>query len=86
MKVLKSWKDALPDDYTVKDFITEIQEWDNEDYLDDKAWNRLKQCVSSKVLEGLVNRESLMVLEETPEVELLSKMKAERKGTNKKKT
>lgn len=61
--------------------IIEIQKWGNEGYLDDKAWDRLKQCVA---LEGLRNWKPVMVGEETPKVDLLSNTKAAQKGVSKK--
>ena len=85
LKVLSSWKDALPDGYTVSDFITVIQEWYDDNYLDDDVWKRLRQCVSAEILQGLGNREPVMPSEDTQELELLSNMKAERKAESMKK-
>ena len=83
LQVLSSWKDALPDDYTVNDFIAEIQEWHDDDYLDDDAWNRLRKCVSPEVLEQLSNQQLLIHAEESPKLEPLSNMKAEQKAVSK---
>ena len=51
LQVLSSWMKVLPKNYTVNDFIAEIQEWDEEGYLDDEVWKRLKKCVSSDAVE-----------------------------------
>ena len=51
LQVLNSWKDVLPDDYTVNEFIAEILKWDEEGFLDDVVWKRLKECVTSDVVE-----------------------------------
>ena len=78
-QVLSLWKDTLPDDYTVSDFVTEIQEWYNDDYLDDDVWKHLRKCACPEVVEGLRNREPVMVDEETQKLETLNNLKAARK-------
>ena len=56
LQILSSWKESLPDDYTVSDFITEIQDWYDDGFLDDDVWKRLRKCISPAVLERVDNR------------------------------
>ena len=51
LQVLNTWKETLPADYTVDDFMDQILDWHDEGYLEDKVWERLKKRVSSKVLD-----------------------------------
>ena len=51
MQVLNTWKETLPADYTVDDFMDQILDWHDEGYLEDKVWERLKKRVSPKVLD-----------------------------------
>ena len=66
----------------MKDFIVEIQEWYDDNYLEDDVWKRLRRHVSPEVLEQLSNREPLMIDEQSPKLEPLSKMKAELKAAS----
>ena len=51
LQILNTWKERLPADYTVDDFMDQILDWHDEGFLEDKVWERLKKRVSPKVLD-----------------------------------
>ena len=51
LQVLRSWKKALPEGYTVNHLMDAIHDWHCDGYLRHEVWEHLKECVSLNVLD-----------------------------------
>ena len=50
--MLNIWYQALPLEFTVRDFVTEVRKWLQEGYLDRKVWNHMTNFISAGALKG----------------------------------
>ena len=57
-QILQSWLTGLPDDFPVKDFINELNDWVDDEYVKETVWKRLPNCVSPGVLPTFSERRS----------------------------
>ena len=49
-QVLQTWLQGLPDDYAVKDLISEISDWVVDGYVESTIWEWLQNCVTPSTL------------------------------------